>query len=676
MSNEETTIPMPPLNPTPEFEKEDWIRHLMKSGKVQGICSREKKVKILRQMYDFTEDILKKAKLMDNDGTVTHQIKVVELFQMHLPKTRNLNSSNYKNDVLSLMMYQLKDPILALLQYLQQKRASRRIASQEAAPQDTLKTLFEEYESVMFEVERSLLGEYNKKFDMPKRPDVPKSELEKPFDPARVPHAEHHRKCVHCQCLSINVLYNDEEMNKKNEELLEKYIVKDKKWKEFKEKKGKGQAVSPPIDPYTQRPMTRAPALINTVTNVFMCKCYKSRCVAHNSDVGSTCPIKCRDKNGKRYDLCESTGECLCRQCKCKCSETYSTGNMEQLTFAVTGRMNFAADSSSTSTSTANPTTNAPAYENDNGKGSFFDFFMGASEDALQGTLERVSRDKENIRVGPEKKQDKIDDYVDNYYTDLATIITANSEQVTLKDRTEMRNVFPAKHTVQLSNGHTFDTRKVNVERNKHAKNNRLSGVAGLTPKKPPAPGMLDNVRIKHPRDMLARLPNNNRNNNNNNNLPTSSSSSRSSIFLSPPPRPIINITNEKPTNNNNLIDLCDSSDEDKKPAAVVVKKEKKYQQPSPSTPVKKRKTAIERIKKHNRDQMQLDKNNSDLTNSAVDMRKLCRKMNKHIVRKGKKNLKETAELMDIDEENADTFTTPELWSRYRNTVYSSDEED
>lgn len=684
VDNNELPPPLPPLPdilPIPEFSKEDWLRHLTASGKNKGVINRNDKAKLLSDLFDSREEIGKRAESMDRDNTRAHRMRLKELFVSSLPTTKNYSRNDFTNKVLANMLYLPKEPIFALLQYIRQKRTSRRqLASHLSAPPDNLKILLEKYEAVMLKVESLLVREYNDKLKIPNRPDVPKKENEKPFDPSRVPETEAYRRCLFCQCPSINVLYSDEEIKTENDKIIQEYMEKLKMWNDHLEKKGKGQTVSEPIDPTTGKKMTRAPAMKKTKHNVFVCKCWRSRCVAINSDVSSTCPIKCRDENGKRYCL-DQNGLCTCKTCRCKCSEAYSGENIERIKYAVTARMNFEVVATSTSTeNNATTTTNAtannnntPRYENDANRGDFASFFMGCSEQALQEAAEKARDARENMRNRQTQKelQDEVDLTIDSYYENVAMrIAQSGHDQIRVNDKKEMQEQFKMKTLVTLSNGHQYDTRNCNVAHNKHARNNRLAGLPESTPFK--APGMLSRLLIDHPKNMM------NDDNNNNNNNPTSSSSSRP-VFVSPKPtKPFINVHNEKPSKPE-VINLFDSSDEDMedldvKPAAEPVKRKEKYKKAPTTPPTTNRKRAIDKIKKHNSEKMLIHKDDNELNDSEMRMKKLCNKVGKHIVRKGMKNIVETAELMDLNEENADGFSSKQLWKMYYDQVYSDEE--
>ena len=66
----------------------------------------------------------------------------------------------------------------------------------------------------------------------------------------------------------------------------------------------------------------RSPPLPKQNVPYYQCHCVQMRALALNTDVGSTCSIKCTDPDGTRYKP-DDMGQTTCPICNCFCDKAY-----------------------------------------------------------------------------------------------------------------------------------------------------------------------------------------------------------------------------------------------------------------------------------------------------------------------------------------------------------------
>ena len=118
-----------------------------------------------------------------------------------------------------------------------------------------------------------------------------------------MPSDEAHQFCVGCS----HQFVDEPDANKTMQTTYEQQLLKFNEQKAKAKENGSRKRLNPPKAPIPYR----------------QCHCTQMFCVNPGNNIGSSCPIKCKKKDGSSYGV-DDIGNCLCPICKCQCSLIYS----------------------------------------------------------------------------------------------------------------------------------------------------------------------------------------------------------------------------------------------------------------------------------------------------------------------------------------------------------------
>ena len=224
--------------------------------------------------------------------------------------------------------------------------------------------------------------------------------------------------------------------------------------------------------------------------------CLTSMCVQKNSDFGSTCPIKCRNKEcGERYPYDNINKTCTCPLCSCSCSRAFFVADIYRLQLTNHGAgKNIAKkhnDAKACVGTIFKMGLDAALAEQKNKITAQFD--VRDKQKKKQTKTISLIGDSDNSSISGIDKIDESCHYIFN--ETVATNIVKNADQLFDREaKKRLADQLGTTATVTLPSGSLFSTKTIAYDRNKHMWNNKLSP----NPKtlKSPSPGMLDDVTI------------------------------------------------------------------------------------------------------------------------------------------------------------------------------------
>ena len=135
--------------------------------------------------------------------------------------------------------------------------------------------------------------------------------------------------CIFCKHQFIDEAPENKNVFDNNRKKEEKYEELRKEFEAFKN----GTRATPPIGPNGKAIRKRLPP-IKKDSLILQCHCFQMQCAQENSDVGSSCELKCCDPTtGNKYKW-EKVGilkKCTCPICTCSCRKAYKLDNIQAI---------------------------------------------------------------------------------------------------------------------------------------------------------------------------------------------------------------------------------------------------------------------------------------------------------------------------------------------------------
>ena len=489
IKNRQSMHSTPVLITKKDLKPSDLILELTKSSK-EAIFKLNLKKKVLRDFVSNTKDILKASEAAD--ANMDTESYLFNFFKNRLPTSQALISRS-SNDELAQKLVDLYEPSKLLLQHLLEEEKKATLLRSNKRRYITV--FIEDFVSRMTEVENMALEDMNNAMHQYKSPPLTIIQRERKFDPNRVPKFVHHRVCVFCDHESINLLPENDEIHLYNKEIDRVYAKKLEVWQKFLSKKEKDPDTKHPDDPIAQgKIMKRAPMRAKHKNAIIKCMCLTSMCIKKDDNSGSSCPIKCKNKQtGERYPHEGNPRVCTCPVCSCTCSRAIYVTDFDLLRLA----------NRNANCSNQQSNSDTKAY-----LGSMFKIGLDAAlseqknkilAQIVQQETKKRKTSKATILSSSKQNVINLDDINENcMYTFNETValnIGKHADQhLSKNEKQEIATQFGNHTVVKLPSGHRFSTKTIANNSNKHMHSNKLSSTS--KPLKSPSPGMLDNVKI------------------------------------------------------------------------------------------------------------------------------------------------------------------------------------
>lgn len=476
-------VPTAPPN-RHDFSMEERIQVLSQQDS-NAIILMGKKKELICKLRDSMERIVHYAEILDNQNNGS---RMNRNYVQKIPVKRSWYNS-YNNKQLALVIVHLFEPAKAILKHLEEQDLARSIArgnlnlrnNSVARPHykdPEMKKVLQKVVDISKQVESRLQDLMVESMDLPKQPSLTKSQRESIFSASRVPNNIHYRKCLMCGHESINEPVENEDIFEYNQGVTRKYRERSRAWNEYQEKLKGGRNVPFPKDPTSDNGalLRRKPTMGKHKSHLLMCMCSTSMCYMHNSNDGSTCPIKCiNPETGERFPVEGNPPRCICHRCDCRCQARYQTSDIPIITDVLQKK---AAGGGATNNNDNNNTT-----ANNNAFATMFinSIATAASNRAHQqnnnnnsststSTSSASSRTRTNTSSLSEQQRRSA-----GFIHDVAhNMATYGMDNVQATEIDQLRNAMGRKENVVLPTGHNFNTRTLNMSSDQHARNNNL----------------------------------------------------------------------------------------------------------------------------------------------------------------------------------------------------------
>ena len=298
-------------------------------------------------------------------------------------------------------------------------------------------------------------------------------------------------------------------MVERNQLRLRKFETRQKIWSEYVLLRDEANNNGDPPPAFPRDPsngnkeMKRAPSkptATSTSSNSLevarlLCMCLNSTCLTEGSDMGSSCPAKCRvrgegdhrtdtvlatDPSLQRHDWTDShPRRCSCPICQCTCNRLFRVQDHQSIALALLQRGNRRALVDSNQ-------THDQQLSN----------FLGRS--MLSGMM--AVGDAQAVQQSRNDGENQLSASVrnDTFYTAASETIVRTGGDLSSGAVQLMQTQFQRSTDVTLPGGQGFSTRLVSANDSAHVKNNRIGGVASNA--NTTAPGMLSNTHINYTR--------------------------------------------------------------------------------------------------------------------------------------------------------------------------------
>ena len=451
---------------------------------------------------------------------------------------------------------------------------------------------------------------------------------ERTSDKARVLKVSDQRSCVFCHHFSINSVPENDDIYWYNKEVDDVYEKRMEEWQKFSTKKETDSTAAFPKDPFSNKIMKRAPVKSKHRNAILKCMCLTSMCVQKDSDIGSTCPIKCHNKeSGERYPYDNTNKTCTCPLCSCPCSRAFFVSDIHRLRLINHGAGKNAAKKAAKKHNDVKACVgtifkmglDAALAEQKNKIAAQF----AVQEKQKQKQTKPISLigDSDNIGISGIEKIDESYQYIFN--ETVATNMVKNADQLFDREaKKQLADQLGSTTTVTLPSGNLFSTKTIANNSNKHMRSNKLSP----NPKtlKSPSSGMLHNVKID--------------------------------LSVQPYTEDYLRATADFNMSKNEIIIL---DDDDKVPRVTPMKNQSSGETSTQNTP---RSRALARVKKRVATQMHYGKKN--LTTTERMQRKRAQNLTMDLV-KNKDTTKDVIEVVCADMDiNTDNYCSQEVVSR------------
>jgi len=437
---------------------------LIAQGK-DAICNASTRKKLLHRLTSQKSDILEKAKSLDAFfNTSIHRIlssKIKSKTQFtQMDKVDSANAVVGLFEICGLLSEKLREQMRGL----------------RSDSQDVTMKLLVDIGELKEKVDKQVRANLQNTGSDPilKGKTLSNAQRERLFDINLLPD-EAMQSCLFCGHESINKAKENEGMSASNKAKTEEEKKSQRVWDKYEKEKletEKNSRALPqaPKNPTTGRAMKRRPHGVKLERPWLQCMCSTSYCAQQGTDIGSSCPIKCKCENGDRYPF--QGGQCQCQVCQCECSKAYEIGDIQRIGLKLSIQAN-----SQTNTAQSIP----PEVQTANFMGNVFGSAMFAANDVYTAASKAKAKDPQGVSM-------------DAFYDAAALNTIKKGEVLSFEARSAMRNQFGFSTIVALPGGKSFDTKTISRPSNFHAKNNRFNSQNDVGP----ATGMKNNLEIDY----------------------------------------------------------------------------------------------------------------------------------------------------------------------------------
>ena len=643
------TITNPPTFDSTEgvetlITREDRIEELTNQSPKVGLLLTAGKRKLLIRIYNLRNEIFEKLFLFD----VSHSSNLEDRFRTLIPKSLN-RIKKAKNEELAEVVVDLMGPFGILFQFLVENEVGVRLRSD--GQKDTVMALSTDMYDLKANLDKRIVEQILQKGSNPLAKWMVKlsdAQKERTFSCDRVPADEKFRNCLVCGNPSINEPTKNEGILQYNANIISDFDKKSKVWIQFTKDREKGKASSTqkapsyPKDPTDPRKdMKRAPVMGKMRSHIYQCMCLTSKCIMRNSDIGSTCPIKCiNPESGQRYEWDDSAG-CTCPICKSICSAAYSDSDFGAIaTQAGMVKLQEAAGLGKRS-----------QLDETMGIRSLLSGYLGNAAEAAKAQAEQIQR--KNM-VPPVNSFDPSHlQSIGNVFHETAALnIVKGAGMIPAGIKQKMAETFGTSTIVSLPMAGVpkFDTKSIGRSAKKHSTNNRLLG-DGATVTPPVHAGMQSRLQINYQQPQTDEFKD-------------AVSSFALGVAGGARPRPAPQV-----------LQLGSSSDEDGADDDIIVvdKKMKCKEEPPAPKNFDHFSTAWSRMKARNRREMQVKKREVDLTPDELKKRKRAKSIFKSLM-KNEQEKNSIIEMIAEPTELQEKYCSQDLVDRYFDCYMSDDE--
>ena len=492
---------LPPLNNLASVAVEVTEKErvgILTSTKRDAPLKKRQKCDMLAKFVLLRQDILAAAVSFD---AVNHSA-LKESLILSMPPTK----SSYKdasNEELAKKIVTLYDPLLVLRQHLndqleaQQSFKSRlrsrlhtsssssSVASSAVEKNpviDTLDDFFGEMETVDRLVREK--REAAKNNDNPiKGPSLTNEQRARKFSTERVPIVEENRICVKCGHASINTLEDNAAIILHNQRVEKKFNQDMQAWNAHQKAVVEGRPSSLPAGMSPRQ----KPRKMQIKKPAFQCMCSTSFCMMENSDVSSSCPIKCIEckDTKKRYSFTNTyPRHCTCPICVCTCSAVYYEDQIPKLSMMYR-KMPDALVAIDRDEKKSKDSVEASCID-------LLQKCLAEGKDAsCKATVAAATNWNDDLSTEMEEKF--FENSQSAMYSHAAEKMSKSAAEMSQEQLQYLRNVVGTPTTfVTLPNGQQFDTKTI-TSSGAHARNNRMTDA---TSSKQVQPGMVSNLEF------------------------------------------------------------------------------------------------------------------------------------------------------------------------------------
>ena len=246
----------------------------------------------------------------------------------------------------------------------------------------------------------------------------------------------------------------------------------------------------------------RRPRMMQVKKPILQCMCSQSHCMMENSDVGSSCPIRCIEckVSGKRFPFSQiAPRRCTCPVCSCECNKAYYVDQIPKLLLMT---RKFTLDDEPVEKMAAKG--NEPASS----LGWLSKCVSSGVEAGIEAisSVEKTGREPWN-KISPAVKSETMARTNAAVYSHMAEAMSQEAKFMNYQQVQHLRSLLPTPTTnVTLPSGDVLNTAALTKSANQHSRNNGL----GVVQSSSYQPGMMNNqdFDLSNPRQPYLRAVN------------------------------------------------------------------------------------------------------------------------------------------------------------------------
>ena len=264
------------------------------------IKTNKEKKELLCKFIDHKNNVLERCLVFDQ----IYNVFLADTFKNFIPSTKNM-IRNMKREDLSSSLADLYLPSSMLFNYLKEQQqhhqeataSLRRTSARTERAKDDVFLFLKEFMDMFTFINEEIVNDRIADSDI-KLIKVTGEQKSRVFDEKRNPVSSIYQVCLICSHESINEPKENEDMATHNDKVQADYEKRLNVWNNHRAKSA-NHTMKPPTCPITKNIMKRCPQKPKHLIHTLQCMCSMSSCLMMNSDISSTCPIKCMNKATK-----------------------------------------------------------------------------------------------------------------------------------------------------------------------------------------------------------------------------------------------------------------------------------------------------------------------------------------------------------------------------------------